>query len=98
MPKLTHITVFPIKSLDGLDLTSSELLSGGALRHDRRWALVDAEGSIVNGGKCQAIHKIRATFDKPCQQVTLSDADREATFSLSDEQIAIANSTFVGRR
>jgi uncharacterized protein YcbX len=91
MPKLTHLTVFPIKSLDGLSLTSSELLSGGALQHDRRWALVDGEGSIVNGGKCQAIHKIRATFDEGCQQVTLSNADREATFSLNNEQTAIAD-------
>ncbi len=91
MSQLTRITVFPIKSLDGVELTSAEILSGGALRHDRRWALLDAEGSFINGKRCQAIHQIRATFGKDYQQVTLGDADREATFSLNDEATGISD-------
>jgi uncharacterized protein YcbX len=83
MPTLSRITVFPIKSLDGLELPSSEIHSGGALQFDRRWALVDAEGKNIYGGKCQAIHNIRATCDEQCQQVTLGESDRRETFSLA---------------
>ena len=89
MPQLTRITVFPIKSFDGLELTQAEILAGGALRHDRRWALVDSEENFISGKRCPAIHQIRATYDEDCRQVTLRAAHREATFSLSDEPSAI---------
>lgn len=91
MPELTRIIVYPIKSLDGLELTSAKILSRGALQHDRRWALVDAQGRFVNGKRCPAIHQIRATFSKDCQQVTLGNADGQSTFSLLDEPAAIAD-------
>lgn len=90
MPRLTRITIYPIKSFDGLELASAEILPGGALQHDRRWALVDAWGQFVNGKRCQTIHQIRAVFSEDCRQVTLRDADREATFFLNDEPAAIA--------
>jgi len=90
MPHLTRITVYPIKSLDGLELTTAEALSSGALQNDRRWALVDPDGNCVNGKRCPAIHQIRALYREDCEEVTLSNSDREATFSLSHDQQAIA--------
>lgn len=90
MPQLTHITIYPIKSLDGLEMESAEILPGGALRNDRRWALVDAMGRFVNGKRSKTIHLIRATFSSDCQEVSLSTADQQATFSLNEEPSAIA--------
>ena len=90
MPHLSRITIYPIKSLDGLELTTAEALSSGALRNDRRWALVDPEGNYVNGKRCPAIHQIRASYREDCKEVTLSDSGHELTFSLSHEQQAIA--------
>ena len=90
MPRLNRIVVFPIKSLDGFELSSVEVQEGGALRHDRRWALVDSAGNFVNGKRFPSIHQIRATFSDNCQQVTLSIGKRQARFSLVDEPKAVA--------
>ena len=40
MPTLDRITVHPVKSLDGVEVTAARLLPGGGLEHDRRWRLV----------------------------------------------------------
>ena len=63
MPTLTGITIFPVKSLDGLSLTEATVLQSGALAGDRRWRLVDAEGRVVNAKRTARCHLIRAEFD-----------------------------------
>jgi uncharacterized protein YcbX len=72
MPILRRITVYPIKSLDGCDVTESRVLPGGALEHDRRWAIFDGQGRVVNGKRTPAIHMIRAAFDEMLSTVNLS--------------------------
>ncbi len=83
MPTLRRITVYPIKSLDGRDVAKARLLPGGALQHDRRWAIYDAQGRVVNGKRTPAIHMIRATFDETLTTVTLS---RESGGSLASSR------------
>ena len=63
MPTLTGITIFPVKSLDGLSLTEATVLPSGALAGDRRWRLVDAEGRVVNAKRTARFHLIRAEFE-----------------------------------
>ena len=63
MPTLTGITIYPVKSLDGLSLSESLVLPCGALANDRRWRLVDAEGQVVNSKRTARFHVIRAGFD-----------------------------------
>jgi uncharacterized protein len=72
MPTLRRITVYPIKSLDGCDVTEARVLPGGALEHDRRWAVFDGQGRVVNGKRMAAIHAIRAAFDDTLTTVVLS--------------------------
>jgi uncharacterized protein YcbX len=48
MPTLDRITIFPVKSLDGVDVEGATVLPSGAVEHDRRWRLVDAQGGVVN--------------------------------------------------
>ncbi len=62
MPHLSGITIYPVKSLDGMSLSEATVLPSGALMHDRRWRLVDAEGAVVNAKKNARFHGIRATF------------------------------------
>jgi uncharacterized protein YcbX len=62
MPTLDRITVYPVKSLDGLEVTKAQLLPGGGLEHDRRWQLVDLEGRVVNAKRTALLHAIRAEF------------------------------------
>ena len=72
MPTLDRIVVYPVKSLDGVDLAEARVLPGGALEHDRRWRLVDAEGRVVNAKRTPRFHAIRAEFDLADRLVSLS--------------------------
>ncbi len=90
MPTLARISIFPIKSLDRVDVESAVVLPSGALSGDRRYALLDSWGRNVNGKRCPAIHQIRTTYSDDLLHVTLSDGKQAATFSLVDQHEAIA--------
>ena len=62
-PKLTQIVIYPIKSLDGKIVDQAKISPGGALAFDRRWAIVDADGKIVNAKRTAKIQQIRSQFD-----------------------------------
>jgi uncharacterized protein YcbX len=80
---LDRITIYPIKSLNGVDVESVTVLPNGALENDRRFALVDADGRCVNGKRTPAIHRVRAEYDLAHLSVRFNDT---AEFSLRDEQ------------
>jgi uncharacterized protein YcbX len=63
MPTLERITIYPVKSLDGVAMEAARVLPVGALEHDRRWQLVDMEGRVVNAKRSPLFHAIRAEFD-----------------------------------
>lgn len=71
MPTLDRITIFPVKSLDGVDLAEARVLPGGALENDRRWQLTDLDGRVVNAKKSPLFHAIRAEFALDERLVTL---------------------------
>jgi uncharacterized protein len=62
-PTLTQIAIYPIKSLDGLVVDRAQISTGGALEFDRRWAIVDESGKIVNAKRTAKIHQIRASYE-----------------------------------
>ena len=74
MPTLDRITIYPVKSLDGLDVEVCAVLPSGALEHDRRWQLVDLEGRVVNAKRTGRFHAIRAGFDLDARTVALARA------------------------
>ena len=63
MPYLSGITIYPVKSLDGLRLAEATVLPSGSLMHDRRWRLIDTEGRVVNAKRTARVHSIRAQFE-----------------------------------
>jgi uncharacterized protein YcbX len=63
MPTLDRITIYPVKSLDGLDVAEARVLPAGGLEHDRRWQLTDLEGRVLNAKRAPLFHAIRAEFD-----------------------------------
>jgi uncharacterized protein len=71
MPTLDRITIFPVKSLDGLELVECGVLESGGLEHDRRWRLVDMDGRVINAKRSPVFHAIRAEFDLDERLVTL---------------------------
>jgi uncharacterized protein len=97
-PTIAHITIFPIKSLDGLDVSSSAITTGGALAFDRRWALVDAQGKFINGKRFAAIHQIRSRFHLEEQQVELSAPNLAAQwFTIGDSELCQWFSDYFGQ-
>ncbi len=61
-PYLAKILIYPVKSLDGLELQHTGFMPGGALRHDRQYALMDPEGAFVNGKRYASIHRLRSSL------------------------------------
>jgi uncharacterized protein YcbX len=70
---LSRILIFPIKSLDALDVGQARVLSSGALEHDRSWGLFDANDKFVNGKRHAAVHLLRSHVDLAARAVTLRD-------------------------
>lgn len=91
MPYLKHITVFPIKSLDGLEVMQATFLKGGAIAHDREFAIVDQQGEVVNGKRTNKIHQLRSTFDLTARTVAIAiqDSNQSQQFHLDDEREAL---------
>jgi uncharacterized protein YcbX len=88
MPTLDRITLYPVKSLDGIDVDSARVLPSGGLEHDRRWRLTDMEGRAVNAKRSARFHPIRAAYDLTERLITLSfgdaaDGSHAATFPLA---------------
>ncbi|MCE9630381.1 MAG: MOSC N-terminal beta barrel domain-containing protein [Planctomycetia bacterium] len=63
MSTLDRITIYPVKSLDGVDVATARVLPAGGLEHDRRWQLVDMEGRVLNAKRSPLLHAIRAEYD-----------------------------------
>jgi uncharacterized protein len=103
-PRLTQIVIYPIKSLDGKVVDNAQISLGGALAFDRRWAIVDADGKVVNAKRTAKIQQIRSRFDFVESEhrllVNLSTTDdlNSQMFCLTTELDRIANwlSNFFG--
>lgn len=84
-PVLARIDLYPVKSLDGIQVTTAQVLSSGALQHDRAFALFDSSGRVINGKRYASIHRVRSRFDADISHITLQAddaADSGSTFHL----------------
>ncbi|QLG62432.1 MOSC domain-containing protein [Halorarum salinum] len=83
---LDRVRVFPVKSLDGVDVDAATLGAGG-LERDREFAVVDAEGEYVNGKRERGIHRVSAEFDLDPRAVALAAPGMaDATFDLDGDR------------
>lgn len=90
-PYLSRICIYPVKSLDGLSLTSANMLASGAIQHDRTFALVDEQGKFVNGKRNRKVHRLRSHFDLAEGVLTLrvQNTEQEVSFRLDMEREAL---------
>ena len=63
VPTLSRITIYPVKSLDGLSLQKAAITEGGCLLHDREYAIFDEKGNFVNGKSNPLVHSLRSAID-----------------------------------
>lgn len=92
MPFLDRITVFPVKSLDGVEVVEACVMPSAGLAHDRRWQLTDMEGRVVNAKRTSLFHAIRATYHIDglvAEGDSTSSADAGDTVELSVDPLAI---------
>jgi uncharacterized protein YcbX len=87
MPHVARICVYPIKSLDGLELMQAKVLQSGALEGDRQFAMFNEQGKYVNAKRYAKIHLIRSNFDLKNNLVSLKiqGSETEESFSLESE-------------
>jgi uncharacterized protein YcbX len=69
--RVHRLTVFPVKSLDGIDVPSVRVLTSGALELDGRWAIIDQQGQFVNAKRTPRIHELSATFHLDRHEITI---------------------------
>ena len=62
MPYLAKIVLYPIKSLDGVEVENVSVLTSGALEYDREFAIFDRRGDVVNAKRHAKIQLLRAEF------------------------------------
>ncbi len=92
MPVLSRINLFPIKSLDGVAVPESGLVSPGALEQDREFALFDQRGEWVNAKRTELIHRVRTEYDLALRDVELwieGDA-RRVRYNLDEQSAPLA--------
>ncbi len=87
---LSRILIFPVKSLDAVEVAQARVLASGALEHDRTWGFFDTTGKFVNGKRYAAVHRLRSHVDLEARSVTLRDDSGRGlgsrTFSLERER------------
>ncbi|MBD2297890.1 MOSC N-terminal beta barrel domain-containing protein [Nostoc sp. FACHB-87] len=102
MPYLAKIVIYPIKSLDGVEVAQAEVLSSGALKGDREFALFDVQSKFVNGKRHPKIHLLRADYQNTSGDQTISlkipHQDSPLVFNLNTERekLTAALSDFFG--
>lgn len=62
-PVLSRITIYPVKSHDGISLDKAVITEGGCLLHDREYAISDEEGNFITGKTNPLVHSLRSTVD-----------------------------------
>ena len=90
-PTLGRITIYPVKSLDGVDLQRAIISKGGCILHDREYAITDIEGDFIIGKSNPLVHLLRSTVDFENNNISFRHEGEEkwSTFHLAKEKTAI---------
>ncbi|MBW4643253.1 MAG: MOSC N-terminal beta barrel domain-containing protein [Goleter apudmare HA4340-LM2] len=91
MPYLDKILLYPVKSLDGVEVETARVLASGALQYDREFALVDDSQKLVNGKRYAKIHLLRSQFSLSTRTITLQIPGKlsQQVFHLDQERQAL---------
>ncbi len=89
-PHLARIRIFPVKSLDGHDLSETVVLASGALAHDREYCLMDSDGKILNGKRLgEAILKVRSDVHLGFGELRLGEGAETTTYRFDRDKVRI---------
>ncbi len=85
-PTLSKIRIYPIKSLDPIELTSVKI-GKRSLLGDRKFAMLNQFGSFINGKATGLVNQLQTSFDDQIEYVTFNKrgSDEKAIFNLNTE-------------
>ena len=91
MPHISKICIYPIKSLDGVELTQAKVLQSGALEYDRQYGIFDDQGKYVNAKRYSKIHLLRSRFDLKKKTVSLhiQGHGTQVSFDLDSDRLEL---------
>jgi len=91
VPFVNRVTIYPVKSLDGVELQKAMVTEGGCLQHDREFAIIDTNGKFVNGKSNILTHSLRSTYDFENETISLKHNYDSVwnTFHLQNERVEI---------
>lgn len=100
-PAISRITIYPVKSLEGIELQKAQIANGGCLLHDREYAIKDINNKYVNGKKNALVHLLRMRINLE-QRIIFFKHELESEwheFSLENKQQEIDEylSSFFGK-
>ena len=83
--KLSKIRIYPIKSLDFIELEQAKI-GKFSLEYDRQFAILTKDGRYVNGKRTGKVNQLHAQYKLEDKTVTLSDrgAGSAQTFELAE--------------
>jgi uncharacterized protein len=70
-PIVSRIRIYPIKSLDPVELQEAEV-GIHSLRYDREFAMLTLDGRFMNGKRSGRVNELKATYDLSNYTVTFS--------------------------
>ncbi len=70
-PVLSRIRIYPIKSLDPVEVTQAQV-GLRSLLHDREFAMLTLDGHFMNGKRTGRVNELKAEYDLQNQTVKLS--------------------------
>ena len=70
-PVLSRITIYPVKSLDGMALEKAMITDGGCLLHDREYAISDEAGNFIIGKTNPLVYSLRSRVDIENETISL---------------------------
>ena len=71
-PTISRIRIYPIKSLDPVELQEAEV-GVHSLRYDREFAMLTPDGRFMNGKRSGRVNELKAAYDLPNYTVAFSD-------------------------
>jgi hypothetical protein len=82
---LKSISIYPVKSLNGLDLSSAEVFQHG-LKFDRNWMLVDSNNTFITRRERPELSLIETTLSENGFRFSFNKKSENLTFGTNDFQ------------